>query len=85
MAVFKNIRVSEHVMFQLQADAFNLLNHQWLGIPIQNVDNAAVSVLGVNQFGSLRFNPNGGDTFAGNTTTDGITRRRLQFGGKIIF
>jgi outer membrane receptor protein involved in Fe transport len=85
VAVFKNIRVSEHVMFQLQADAFNLLNHQWLGIPIQNVDNAAVSVLGVNQFGSLRFNPNGGDTFAGNTTTDGITRRRLQFGGKIIF
>jgi len=85
LAVFKNVRVSEHVTFQLQGEAFNLFNHQWLGIPIQDVNNAAASALGVTQFGSLKFNSNGGDTFAGNTTTDGITRRRLQFGGKIIF
>jgi len=41
--------------------------------------------MGVTQFGSRLFNPDGGDNFAGNNTTDGIVQRRLQFGGKIIF
>jgi hypothetical protein len=85
LAVFKNVKIREHLTFQLQAEAFNVLNHQWLGIPIQDVNNAAASFLGVTQFGSTKFNPDGGDSFAGNNTTDGITRRRLQFGGKIIF
>ncbi len=85
MAVFKNVKITERLTFQFQAEAFNLFNHQWLGIPIQNVNNAATSVLGVTQFGSTAFNANGGDDFAGNSTTDGVTRRRLQFGGKIIF
>lgn len=85
LAVFKNTRINERLTFQFQAEAFNLFNHQWLGIPIQNVNNAANSVDGVNQFGSLAFNGNGGDTFAGNTITDGISRRRLQFGAKLIF
>lgn len=85
MAVFKNTRISERLTFQFQAEAFNLFNHQWLGIPIQNVNDAANTVDGVNQFGSLAFNSNGGDTFTGNLITDGIGRRRLQFGGKLIF
>lgn len=85
LAVFKNLKVTERLTFQFQAEAFNLFNHQWLGIPIQDVNNAAASAFGIDQFGSTKFNPNGGDTFAGNNTTDGITRRRLQFGGKIIF
>ncbi|MBV8890641.1 MAG: TonB-dependent receptor [Acidobacteria bacterium] len=84
-AVFKNTRVTERLTLQFQAEAFNLLNQQWLGIPIQNVNNAANVVNGVNQFGSLAFNNNGGDTFAGNIITDGIGRRRLQFGAKLIF
>jgi outer membrane receptor protein involved in Fe transport len=85
LAVFKNTKVTERLTIQFQAEAFNLFNHQWLGIPIQNVNNAANSVNGVNQFGSLAFNNNGGDTFAGNIITDGIGRRRLQFGAKLIF
>ena len=85
LAVFKNFKIRERVTFQLQAQAFNVFNHQWLGIPIQDVNNASVSALGITQFGSLKFNGNGGDTFAGNIITDGIGRRRLQFGGKIIF
>ena len=86
MAVFKNTRVNERLTIQFQAEAFNLFNHQWLGIPLGlNVNDAAASVNGVNQFGSLAFNPNGGDTFAGNIITDGIGRRRLQFGAKLIF
>lgn len=85
MAVFKDTKVSERVTIQFQAEAFNLFNHQWLGIPNVDVNNAATAVDGVTQFGSTAFNLNGGDTFAGNIITDGIGRRRLQFGAKIIF
>jgi len=85
MSVYKNTKVTERLTLQFQADAFNLFNHQWLGIPLQNVNFAANTVDGINQFGSTKFNPNGGDTFAGNIITDGIGRRRLQFGLKLIF
>jgi outer membrane receptor protein involved in Fe transport len=85
LAVFKNFKFGERLTFQFQAEAFNVFNHQWLGIPIQDVNNASSIQGGVTQFGSLNFNANGGDTFAGNIITDGIGRRRLQFGGKIIF
>jgi len=80
MAVFKNTRVTERVTIQFQAEAFNLFNHQWLGIPSVDINSATTG-----QFANLAFNPNGGDTFAGNTVTDGIAQRRLQFGAKIIF
>jgi outer membrane receptor protein involved in Fe transport len=85
MAVFKNTRITERLTIQLQAEAFNLFNHQWLGVP--NVDVNSANIGGVNQFGSLAFNPNGGDSNFGtaNINTDGIGRRRLQFGAKIIF
>jgi hypothetical protein len=85
MAVFKDTKVTERLTIQFQAEAFNLFNHQWLGIPSVNVNTAASIVNGISQFGSRAFNLNGGDTFAGNITTDGIGRRRLQFGAKIIF
>jgi hypothetical protein len=88
LAVFKNFRIREGLTFQLQAEAFNVFNHQWLGSPNQNVNSAAASLASWDptpSFGSLALNGNGGDVFAGNATTDGITRRRLQFGGKIIF
>jgi hypothetical protein len=66
---------------QFQAEAFNVLNHQWLGVPTSpRINNA-----GRETFGTFKFNPNGGDTFAGNNVTDGIGRRRLQFGLKLIF
>ena len=85
MAVFKNTRITERLTLQLQAEAFNLFNHQWLGIPNVNVDSANIG--GVNQFGSLAFNPNGGDSNFGtaNINSDGIGRRRMQLGAKIIF
>jgi outer membrane receptor protein involved in Fe transport len=77
MGVFKNVKLTERLTLQFQADAFNLFNHMWLGIPSVSVDSGA--------FGSRLFNPDGGDTFAGNNITDGIQQRRMQFGGKIIF
>jgi outer membrane receptor protein involved in Fe transport len=80
MAVYKNTKITERITFQFQAEAFNLFNHQWLGIPDVNANDASVGT-----FGSTAFNGNGGDTVTGNIITDGIGRRRLQFGGKIIF
>jgi hypothetical protein len=88
LAVFKNFKINERFIFQFQAEAFNLFNHMWLGIPLQNVNDSAVplsSTGGVPRLGSLRFNQDAGDTFAGNVITDGEGQRRLQFGGKIIF
>jgi outer membrane receptor protein involved in Fe transport len=85
MAVFKNTRITERITIQLQAEAYNLFNHQWLGVP--NVDVNSANIGGANQFGSLAFNPNGGDSNFGtaNIISDGIGRRRLQLGAKIIF
>ncbi|MFZ0688065.1 MAG: carboxypeptidase regulatory-like domain-containing protein [Terriglobales bacterium] len=80
MSVYKNTKVTERMTIQLQAEAFNLFNHQWLGTPNENVSAAAI-----NQFGTNVYNLNGGDTSAGNIITDGIGRRRLQFGAKLIF
>jgi hypothetical protein len=60
----------------------------WLGIPIQNVNDSAVPLSateGVPLVGSLKFNGDAGDTFAGNVVTDGEAQGRLQFGAKIIF
>jgi hypothetical protein len=74
MAVFKNTRITERLTLQLQVQAFNLFNHQWLGIPNQVVNSA-------NPANTV----DGGDTFAGNIITDGIGRRRLQLGAKLIF
>ena len=80
LGIFKNTKVNERLTVQFQAEAFNVLNNQWLGVP-----NPRVNRVTTNAFGSTRFNQNGGDTFAGNIVTDGIGRRRLQFGLKLIF
>jgi outer membrane receptor protein involved in Fe transport len=85
MGVFKNVKITERLTMQLQAEAFNLFNHMWLGIPNVNANAAATSSDGVTVFGSRAFNSDGGDTFAGNNITDGIQQRRLQLGAKIIF
>jgi Carboxypeptidase regulatory-like domain/TonB dependent receptor/TonB-dependent Receptor Plug Domain len=80
LAVFKNIKFNERVTAQFQAQAFNVLNVQFLGVPDPILDDVATG-----RFQSTAFNANSGATFAGNTNTDGIGRRRLLFGLKLIF
>jgi hypothetical protein len=80
LSVFKNTKIGERYTLQFQATAFNVMNTQFLGIPDPRADHLAVG-----SFGSVAFNQNGGDTFAGNNTTDGIGRRRMQFGLKLLF
>ena len=80
LALFKNIKFNERVTAQFQAQAFNLFNVQFLGVPDPILDDVATG-----RFQSTAFNANSGATFAGNTNTDGIGRRRLLFGLKLIF
>lgn len=77
LAFFKNTKLTERFSLQLQAQAFNVLNAQFLGVPNADVNSQS--------FGSRAFNNNGGGTFAGNTTYDGIAQRHLLFGAKLIF
>jgi Carboxypeptidase regulatory-like domain/TonB dependent receptor/TonB-dependent Receptor Plug Domain len=80
LAVFKNIKINERVTAQFQAQAFDVFNTQFLGVPDPILDDVATG-----RFQSTAFNSNGGGTFAGNINTDGIGRRRLLFGLKMIF
>jgi len=80
LAVFKNIKINERVTAQFQAQAFDVMNTQFLGVPDPILDD-----VGTGRFQSTSFNNNGGLTFAGNINTDGIGRRRLLFGLKFIF
>jgi hypothetical protein len=80
LAVFKNIKFNERVTAQFQAQAFNIMNVQFLGVPDPILNDVATA-----RFQSTAFNANSGATFAGNTNTDGIGRRRLLFGLKFIF
>jgi len=80
LAVFKNININERLKLQFQAQAFNVMNVQFLGVPDPVLDD-----VGSGSFQSTKFNSNGGLAFAGNLTTDGIARRRLLFGLKLIF
>ena len=80
LAVFKNIKINERVTAQFQAQAFNIMNTQFLGVPDPVLDDVATG-----RFQSTAFNSNGGGTFAGNVNTDGIGRRQLLFGLKLIF
>jgi Carboxypeptidase regulatory-like domain/TonB dependent receptor/TonB-dependent Receptor Plug Domain len=80
LAVFKNIKINERVSAQFQAQAFDVMNVQFRGVPDPLLDH-----VGSGSFQNTDFNANGGLTFAGNTTYDGIGRRRLLFGLKFIF
>jgi len=76
-AVQKNTKINERLTFQLRATAYNVLNHQFLGVPGNNVNRASTS------FGNWAFNTAGGGN--PNTLESGLSRRRLEFGGKVIF
>jgi Carboxypeptidase regulatory-like domain/TonB dependent receptor len=80
LAFFKNIKVTERLTAQFQAQAFDVFNAQFRGVPDPILDDVARG-----SFQNTDFNSNGGLTFAGNNTTDGIGRRRLLFGMKLIF
>jgi len=80
LAIFKDFAITERVKAQLQAQAFDVMNVQFRGVPDPILDDVTRG-----SFQNTNFNSNGGLTFAGNINTDGIGRRRLLFGMKLIF
>lgn len=80
LAFFKDIAITERVKAQFQAQAFDVMNVQFRGVPDPILDDVTRG-----SFQNTNFNSNGGLTFAGNINTDGIGRRRLLFGMKVIF
>jgi hypothetical protein len=80
LAFFKNTRITEKLTAQFQAQAYNVMNTQFRGVPDPILNDVTRG-----SFQNTNFNSNGGLTFAGNINTDGIGRRRLLFGMKLIF
>jgi hypothetical protein len=78
LAVFKDTNLGEKLKLEFQAQAFNVMNHAFLGNPDPLLDDQA-------SFQNTSFNANGGATSTASTTYDGIGRRRLLFGLKLIF
>ncbi len=76
LAMLKSVKLNERLNFQLRATAFNVLNRQYLGIPGNNLFTQT-------SFGNWIYNAAGGG--ASDSIENGLGRRRLEFGGKIIF
>ncbi len=80
LAMFKDTKLGERFTLQFQAQAFNVMNHAFLGNPDPVLDDGSFG-----GFQNTNFNSNGGATSTASTTYDGIGRRRLLFGLKLIF
>ncbi len=88
MGVFKDVRISERVKVQLQAQAFNLLNTMFRGNPDPVLDDVLAGTPPPFQSVAYNFSGGGNNLEGGgssNALNDGISRRRLTFGLKLIF
>lgn len=78
---------------QFQMQCFNCMNVQWRGSPVSVLSLVGANTPGApSPFMSTAYNFNGGGnnfvgggTFSANSVYDGIARRRLLFGAKLIF
>jgi len=78
-SIFKTTKLSESVSLQLQLNAYNVFNHDFLGTPLIGLTNFNSS-LAVNPFLSNKYNA------TGLPNIQNVTGNRLiQIGGKIIF
>jgi hypothetical protein len=82
LSVFKTTNITERVKIRFEAQAFNLLNRQFRGIPDPFIEDGNFADSN-SSFGNTFFNDTGGDST--NVTLSGIGRRRLIFGLKVIF
>lgn len=79
-AMTKSTKINERMTFQLRATAYNVLNHGFYGVP----SNSLTSALNTpNALGTLLFKTGGGGSAA--SIENGLSRRRLEFGGKLVF
>jgi hypothetical protein len=88
MSVYKTTKLTERFSLQFQATAYNVFNRMYLGVPINSFGNigsgpAWARTAGLRQFGTNQYNGSGAGIV--NATYDGIGRRRMTFGLKLIF
>jgi outer membrane receptor protein involved in Fe transport len=81
-SMFKTTKINERVSFRLEAQVYNLFNHQFRGVQDPVVDDGNLKDLG-SSFGNNFFNNSGGDYT--NVVLNGIGRRRMILGGKFTF
>ena len=77
----KNIKLTERISMRFEAQAYNLMNHRFLGVPDPFIEDGNQAVGGT--FANNFSNPSGGDYT--NPTSAGLGRRRLILGARIIF
>ncbi|PYY04859.1 MAG: hypothetical protein DMG69_28760 [Acidobacteria bacterium] len=90
LSIYKNTKIGEKLTLQFQATAFNITNTQFRGVPDPVLDDSGAATPSPFQSTAYNFNGGGnnfqgGGTFSSNLTYDGIGRRRLLFGLKLIF
>jgi hypothetical protein len=80
MGVYKNTKVNERLMVQFRMTVFNVFNRQYRGVPDAFIDDVGLKIP---TFGNNFSNSSGlGEV---NATQNGVARRRIQFGLKLIF
>jgi hypothetical protein len=77
----KNVKFTERLSVRLEAQAYNLFNHRFLGVPDPFIDDLNQANGGT--FANNFSNPSGGDYT--NVTSAGLGRRRLILGARLIF
>jgi hypothetical protein len=80
-SVLKNTKIRERLTLRLEAQAYNLFNHKFLGVPDPVIDDGNLSV--GSSFGNNLFNSSGGGYT--NAVLNGYGRRRLILGAKLFF
>jgi len=81
-ALAKSIKFTERLSVRFEAQAYNLFNHRFLGVPDPFIDDGNLQDAG-GTFANNFSNSSGGDYT--NVTAAGLGRRRLSLGAKIIF
>ena len=82
MSVFKTTKLTERFSLRLEAQTYNLFNHQFLGVPDPVIDDGNILSQG-GSFATNAFNSSGGGYT--NVVLNGLGRRRMIIGAKIIF
>ena len=82
LALLKNLKLTERFTIQLRGVAYNVMNRQYRGVPDPLIrDGNFADKEG--SFGNTFFNNNG--ALQPNSVFQGIDRRRIEVGAKIIF
>jgi len=90
LSMFKTTKITERLSLRLEAQAYNLFNHLFLGVPDPQIGDGNFAVDG-GSFGNNFFNTNGGtnpnalQSGYTNPVLNGLGRRRVVLGAKVTF